>query len=457
MESSDLSMAKRLTIAILFLAIQFSARSQEQISFQAVDERTLDLYESAKWKELNAFGKKALRQGADYYYLRMRLGIANYELERYLIASRHFDKALKFNDFDPLPKVYLVNSYLNTNKEELAREVFTSLPEAARQKMDTLFTGNRGYFYSETGPVFTAAGKALDKTRFNDTLNLYAEADIPKDGYYFTAGMGIDFKHKVKVFTGYSIYAGEGEFLARTSDSVLKDQSYSIRQNQFYVNSRIYLSKGYSLTPAFHYITLKSKSFTTSFDTTDLNYTLQENDISTGNYIGFLLAEKDLGMMKMGLFFALSDLGNVKQFQIGANYLIYPLGNLNLFISTTLLDHVNDGRHNMILEENIGGKVAGKLWAELYFTVGKMENYYNKNAYVLYNVNDKITFLGGNRWTLYINNNVSLSLDYKILLREDEYLFYRNKEQGNSRVTESKTEKYEYQSLIILGGIIWKI
>lgn len=450
-------MAKRLIIISFFVAMIINSKSQEQISFQAVDERTFDLYQSAKWKELNAFGKNALRQGADYYYLRMRMGIANYELGRYLIASRHFDKALNFNDFDPLPKVYLVNSYLNTNKEELAKEVFTSLPEAARQKMDTLFATNRGYFYSETGPVFTSATKALEKTRFNDTLNLYAETDLPKNGYYFTAGMGIDFKHKVKVFTGYSIYTGEGNFLARTSDSVLTDQSYSVRQNQFYLNTRLYLGKGFSLTPAFQLVTLKSKNFTTTFDTTDLNYYLQEEDISTGSYIGFLLAEKDFGMMKAGLFFAMSDLNNVRQFQAGINYFIYPSGNLNFYISTSLLDHVNDGHYNLILEENIGGKVAGKLWSELYFTIGRMENYYNKNAFVLYNVKDKITFLGGTRWTLYLNNNVTLSLDYKVLLREDEYLFYQEKGQINYRELTSNTANYEYQSYIILGGIIWKI
>ena len=56
-----------------------SASVFSQITEEAkqADIQTYDLYTLAKWDELIDAGNKALSKGIDFYYLRMRLGIAN--------------------------------------------------------------------------------------------------------------------------------------------------------------------------------------------------------------------------------------------------------------------------------------------------------------------------------------------------------------------------------------------
>ncbi len=88
------------------------AVSQQGPDFAGIDKNTYDLYMDSSWKELINAGESALEQGVDYYYLRMRIGIAAYELEDYSKAIRHFRKALEFNSADVTAMEYLYFSYI---------------------------------------------------------------------------------------------------------------------------------------------------------------------------------------------------------------------------------------------------------------------------------------------------------------------------------------------------------
>ena len=89
----------RLSIILLagFFAINATAQS-----FMKIDSATYAQYLERDWPALIRNGRKALGQGVDYYYLRMRMGIAFYEQKNYRTASGHFRKALEFNNGDPV-------------------------------------------------------------------------------------------------------------------------------------------------------------------------------------------------------------------------------------------------------------------------------------------------------------------------------------------------------------------
>ncbi len=104
-------------------------RSFGQEDFRYYDRITYQLYQDGAWSELAREGKEGLRHDLDYYYLRMRLGIAFYALEKYQGAVPHFRKALRFDPSSTAAREYLVNSLIMSGRPQAAR-MFVSAENA---------------------------------------------------------------------------------------------------------------------------------------------------------------------------------------------------------------------------------------------------------------------------------------------------------------------------------------
>jgi len=98
---------------VLFTIVQ----GQAVMNFSSLDKQTYGLYLDKNWKDLVSLGKKGLDNGFDYFYLRMRIGIAYYELGNYRRAIPHFRKALVFNSKDQYANEYLYYSYLFSGRK----------------------------------------------------------------------------------------------------------------------------------------------------------------------------------------------------------------------------------------------------------------------------------------------------------------------------------------------------
>ena len=92
-------LTKKHLLALFFVIITIKGISQDTINSATVEQKSYQLYLDKNWTELIKFGNKALDKGFDYYYLRLRIGIAYYEKKNYSIALGHFKNVLKFNQF----------------------------------------------------------------------------------------------------------------------------------------------------------------------------------------------------------------------------------------------------------------------------------------------------------------------------------------------------------------------
>ena len=97
-----------LFVIILFSSVQGKAQQKD---FEYYDSLTYKLYMDKDFKQLLKAGNDALNSGLDYYYLRMRTGIAAYNLNKYRLATKHFEKASAFSDNDVIHE-YLYYSSL---------------------------------------------------------------------------------------------------------------------------------------------------------------------------------------------------------------------------------------------------------------------------------------------------------------------------------------------------------
>ncbi|MBC7864980.1 MAG: hypothetical protein IAF38_18545, partial [Bacteroidia bacterium] len=154
--------------------------------------------------------------------------VANYELGNYLLAQKHFEKALQFSSNDELILEYIYFCYVFSGRFEEARWFSKKFPESLSTKLKTDSLSPFAYVIAEGG------AKLADSSRIFET------------GKYFHAGLSHYVANRFSLFHAVT-YFGQGF----TDGKALSGQS---TQFQYFLRATIPLKKNWQIAPAFHVI-----------------------------------------------------------------------------------------------------------------------------------------------------------------------------------------------------------
>jgi len=433
-----------------------AVQADDKLNYKQVDERTYELFIAESWRELIDFGNQALDQDIDFFYLRMRMGIACIKLQKFIDAARHFTKAIEFNAYSDAAREYLYYSYLNSGNKFMAREVKNKSPQKIQLKLQEEFTEKRHFSNLETGFIISNLPEKMDAIDLDGVNDIYGEATYLNNGWYINAGANAGIFENTDVYFGYTFFE-----LSKTKKIIyhyqnLLEDNFTQRQHQFYVNAKIYLGKGFTLMPAFNYINL---TYETIFPRYVGDVAANQYDrikVEYNNVIGYLSLNKDYGKIKTGLFGAYSNLNDLDQYQYGINLTVFPFGGLQFYSTTSLLNHNNNGKNNFIIDQLFGIQLSKKWWLEVFATIGNLENYHEDAAFTVYNIPDKIKFKCGGKLIWNLNSSIRLNLQYLFLLRQEQYVQYVFGGLDGTEITIIPAYKsINYSNHIISGGIIW--
>lgn len=187
-------------------------------------------------------------------------------------------------------------------------------------------------------------------------------------------------------------------------------------------------------------------------------------DTSFTNYVTSFSLTKNKGIYTCNLFAGFSQLNGLTQIQTGFALTYYPKANTN-FYGTSSLVYLNESNLNgsnwresnwneseasrVIAIQRFGLKLAKKLWAEAGITYGNQRNYYENNAFVVFNTADKILY----KYSFYITSSllkhIELSIRYDYFSRENTYINFND-------LYQPQLINVNYQTQSIIGGIKWK-
>jgi len=478
-----------IVLAVLIATLPKTTFAQEaQIDFKTVDATTYQLYMQQDWDSLIEIGNSAIKSGQDYFYLRLRLGIAYYYIENYRKAANHLQKANQLNNTDATAQEFLYYSYLFSKRDLEAVTLLSNFPERLREKINTKKHKILDQVYIETGPTFS---DNIDKNTKGNLIgqdSVYGEQDLNDDKYYFQVGLRLNPWKRISMYAGYSylrisklkrIQATEvnesgtdlfpwqgGWIVGKTYDekaTEIYEDEYKLIQNQGYLNANIFLGKGFILTPAFHFLYVKYNTIKLNSELTEFphypgdpfpeirpTYTLDNLDTSYYNYVASLAINKDICLFNFGIFGTYSNLNNKNQYQAGASISFYPKGNLDVYSITNFISAWEDGDNRLAFEELIGVKAMKKLWIEGSVLFGEMINHNEKNAYVVYNSGDKMKLRAGMNIIVPLSEKFEISLRYQYFINEGSWFNWD--ENYNPQPYKS-----EYQNHTIIGGFAWKL
>jgi hypothetical protein len=489
---------KRLFIVII-ICLPAIAFSDDKLDFKTIDSITYHQFQNKEWKALIQSSKIGLENGIDYYYLRMRKGIAELELRNYINASIDFEKAIEFNTYDKTAKLYLYNSLINSGRKKEAYRLSSTFSKSLKEELDIqkkvlsdlYFFG--GYSISNNDQKNGSLNMLGDSAIYGEqllmgnqkyfhlgsTLNIAPSLSFYASLSYLNIGKKNRFHYKLyssfiestdyKPGGSYDNVFGTKEELV---EQVFDDQ---IRQTEFYLNGNLLLKKAWSINLFANLLfasTTQYKAHLVSYlkrDTLSYNSPLNEylivnreefdyeiNAIDTSFMdwvVGFNL-QKDFKYIILGLSTTMSKIYESQNFQSSLSATYYPFGNLKFYgMSILTFYHETDTRlsndaSHFIFSQTIGIQTFNRLWLEGEYIFGNMKNVNFKQGLVVHNLSDNINYIVGAKLYIFVNTHITLDLVYQLSDRTGYYTSYTN---------DFRTFSTKYQTHSIIGGIKWTL
>lgn len=443
-------MYRRLVYIVFFILITAKVSGQNFSDFRTVDSLTYSFYEQQNWDSLIFTAKQGINNKVDYYYLRVRIGIAFYEKQKFRKAAYHFKKAIAFNAMEDFVFEYLYYSYVYGGMKAEAKALTASFSEALKEKLKVNRHNLIDELYIEGGPTLGSNDLKKGKPSPNISNIILKEQELTNDVRYFALGVRHTLSKRIEFFHSASaIDIGKTQHI-EVYDGIV-DNPYRIFQRQYYVAPSFYLGKGYSLKPAYHYLNVNYDKLIYSFDDDDKLF-LEQQSVNMNDFAAALTLSKNTSLFTLDVNATIAKLNNSKVRQGTLAITSFPLYNLNFYINTAYTWHQND----LLTPDNIfefmaGGRINSKLWAEGMITIGNLYNYAEKNAYIVYNITDAISSRKGLNLKFQANPHIQFALYYTNITKRNIV----NELDVNDNLIIRPRNNFINHSII--GGIKWTL
>lgn len=390
---------QKIVIAILFLLCIFpgvpAQKDQERKDFPYFDKQTYAAYLKKDWNRVISLGKESLLNGYDFYYLRLRMGIAYFSKRNYMQAIHHFRQAFLSNQNDPVVLEYLYYCYLYTGRQSDLQSLLYIMPENLLEKVGLDKNYRRGirninvsydYFFNKDYPHMSnyaapgvSAGDGwqtmdysgqsfsvlFDHAAGKNVLIDYGYRYLNKTRFYFYQLTGNDYENDRNIFVQHLLY---GKFTFRLGYGA------SLKLSGNYLNLRPQVEENTWFNGG-----MRRLWVTNPLHDWTLSFSLQQSLLYFSMYAGTGAA----------------GMNNLWQLQPFAGFIFYPLGNEKLYFGSRFsylwqgytMDHLTG---NLIIEPLLGIQVAVPLWLEVFGSAGNYANFQDMNGWLLYNNFDPV-------------------------------------------------------------------
>lgn len=442
----------------------------QQSDFRVTESLTYRYYLEKNWDSVIYAGKMGLKNNIDYFYLRIRMGIAFYEKGKISKAIHHLNNAYRFNSSDTTTMEYLYFSYLKYNRLLYQNFIASKMPSSARKRILGQTPLHTNGFYFSGGYFFD--GK-VDPAALNikGRENIYGEIDYPLSAFVF----GLNYRH---YFGGIALNAAYQYFPSSRSKQFaigpgFIQRKYDIAEHHFYLNTEVSMKNSLTIVPAFQYQYLAFTSPSAVWDSVSLIYHFPETEYVYNNVTGSLGLYKDVDVFSLGISGSYSRIYENNAVQAGLLFTWFPFGNMKFYSTSSAAYMFFPGRGgsgqgkgkgmgnenqdmnkkdtpHAVFKQTIGGKIAGKLWLEGSVAFNGLRYFNEANAFVVYNAPEQIRYLLSANAVYEISPSLELMLGYQFARKEYYGLHYIN--------TKSyQNDQYLINSQSIFGGITWKL
>jgi len=439
----------RSIILILILLPGFQPLYAQKISSEQTNRITHNLFEYGQWKSLIVEGKRALNEDIEFDSLHIRMGIAYFELHKYMLSIPHLNKAFLHKPGDTILLEYLYFALRYANREMEAAKLLEDNRLVLNRLLEKEFNKKLpGELYFTSGSVISSNEKTINKIDIDGENNFFGYADPVSSIFFLNAGISHKISPVVNLHFAYNHIKVNRKEIAFKNNIDLRNEPHNMFQREYYLGTDILLKNSYYLKPAIHYlhVAYQTAGFTGKFNSLDAAI-YKPSDISINSMVYFLGLSKYYNWYNLGVGLSFSNLNNNKQYQAGINWTTFPTGNLNFYtICNFTVQYQEKGR--FIADIKAGVSILPKLWLEGFYNFGERTNFVSDNGYTAYNMQEVIKSGAGANILMPLWKNLELDLYYQFMIRENYYTTYKNS-------TNFEHINYQFKTHSIIGGIKW--
>ncbi len=376
----------KITLVWTLLLLMLPGLKAQDSSFAYFDSLTYTLYEKGNYRELKAAGNDALHYGYDYYYLRMRLGIAAYEQKHYRTAASHFAKASTFYN-NNLVKEYSYYSNLWGGNTITAREVASTMPDSLRKRLKI---SNSALLSADADVGYLSLnGSYPDDVSFPKEEGFQI---IP--GTFTTTDIEISHKAGKRV-----VLTHQFTYLHRSSKKYAYDagyqfidSTYKTNQYQYYLGSTIVFGKNRILNVGGHVAAVNYPFFIKEDNPDSLVY--RSTSKWATDYLVSTSLLKNFNRFSLEAEMVVMRMTGKWVYQPSAIVRLYPFANLNFYTQSQLSWLIKDSG-GLFFQQKIGFKVFKYLWLEGDYFTGNVSGFSLQNGAVIFNGLETINSMWG--------------------------------------------------------------
>lgn len=445
----------KIYIFLLLISVSFLGRAQDTINFVDLDQQTTQHYYASQWDSVILVGKLGLKNGHDYFYLRVRMGIAYFYQEKYTKAITQLEKARSFNDQDDFTNSYLYLSYKYSGRvadaEVLERKLSDTLRAQPLFEKTPFFSG----MYTEVGYSPTTSYTPIPLAKESD----YFKETSAKNNSLKYAFVGLTNQVTPWMTLFYGITSLGTSLTKYTYQKQLPpllpkltSTNLNIKLFQFYLNSRIRICRGLIITPFYHSISMSGSSGVTTRPRQIDTSSFKSKDAIMG--VGF---EKQYRNFVFSSEVSNNRFNEIKHLQLQAGITWFPYFNQNLYLYGAFTYNTTekiDSQFPPFYEPNklyitakVGGKLFSKLWGETAFYGGNIQDSQIGNGYLFFSNPSSYTMVANATLNL-ILSKVKISLKY-------QYAGLKGLKESFISDSNSITSQFLFNQQTITGGLLW--
>lgn len=448
-----------IVIALSFLC--FGTYAQNSVS--QIDQLTYKQYMAKNWEALIETATDALDDKIDFYYLRYRLGIAYYELQKYRKSIIHFEKALASNPADAVLKEYLYYSYNFSGREKEAWLITKKMNTETKQRLGIPETRpikdiSINYAFSQIEDNKNASPSTI-KQHMDDPDTDQGFQSIAKNYSVIKTTLAHQLLPRLSFSQSISYIDKENFYFTRDFLSMNQNQNkdyYSadnkVNQLQYYGRLDYIFSKGFQAHLAIHHMKLDYRFYDIDSPPPPAMPERVNIDTSVNHTFMYFGISKDIDNYQFNLGVSLGNLMGNKQFIPAFEFIWYPCSNKSFYtisnVSWFTEKNDNNRQYNWVLYQKAGKSFFKQaLWLELYGMYGDTRNFTFDKASCLINPGDLMKHSFGADIILPLfSRKLFVTLTYSVDTFENSFMEY---------IKGASENPIEYSHNSISGKITW--
>ncbi len=495
-------MTKRIDTLLAFCLLWnlipgLSPEAFGQEGYGHFESLTYKYFANQQWDSLVVTGRKALHSGHDYYYLRSRMGTAYLALSKPFRAADNFSRALEFDHSQTYARDGLYRSCLESGMTDQARAL-TALMTPDEKRAHEVQIPALQNIYVEVGGTLSNAYVQSNPDGLMGSDSIAGEQDLYGNDYYAHLSFTLNLLPNLSLYIGgnylnfdkrklfqYSVYKdqldstvtydwGYENFYSFPRQTTASAFNYHITQTEFALGGTLTSSSGVKIMPLFrllhvgYYNTEVRSSSSTVMDTayyvsatntyatfpfTRVGYGYLQRDTAFNNFLVSLVTSRQFGILNLGMGGSWSDLNGQEQAQATAFVTYYPLGNLNLYGTTEVIELVQGTEGRMIFCQMVGGRIWKQLWGDMSVLYGDITNGNLSNGMLVYNNTGKVRYKLEAELIYQVNNTMQFYLNYAYMAQSSPVYYYDDETTSAGTSVVRQTRWMPYQTNSIYFGV----